>query len=70
MCTFAAPSCLHCRDRIGGRVQSYAGGGFQAPVDLGASLITVRPPELKIIDDYESMMLMYHSKNDIFIKRE
>lgn len=31
---------LEARDRVGGRVHSYTGGGFSGPIDLGASLIT------------------------------
>ena len=31
---------LEARDRVGGRVNSYGGDGFGAPVDLGASIIT------------------------------
>ncbi len=31
---------LEARDRVGGRVHSYSGSGFSAPVDLGASIIT------------------------------
>jgi hypothetical protein len=31
---------LEARDRVGGRVHSYSGGGFSAAVDLGASIIT------------------------------
>ncbi|EIE23206.1 amine oxidase, partial [Coccomyxa subellipsoidea C-169] len=31
---------LEARDRVGGRVHSYSDGGFSAPVDLGASIIT------------------------------
>lgn len=31
---------LEARDRVGGRVHSYSGNGFGAPVDLGASIVT------------------------------
>ena len=31
---------LEARDRVGGRVHSYTGGGFSGLIDLGASLIT------------------------------
>jgi hypothetical protein len=31
---------LEARDRVGGRVHSYTGSGFGAPVDLGASIVT------------------------------
>ena len=36
---------LEARDRVGGRVHSYQGPGFSAPVDLGASLITGTAPD-------------------------
>jgi hypothetical protein len=36
---------LEARDRVGGRVHSYQGGGFAAPIDLGASLITGTAPD-------------------------
>ena len=31
---------LEARERVGGRVHSYSGGGLRAPADLGASIIT------------------------------
>ncbi len=31
---------LEARDRVGGRVHSFSGAGFSAPIDLGASIIT------------------------------
>lgn len=31
---------LEARNRVGGRVHSFRGNGFSAPVDLGASIIT------------------------------
>jgi hypothetical protein len=37
---------LEGRDRVGGRVWSYQQGGFSAPVDLGASLITGIEPDV------------------------
>lgn len=36
---------LEARDRVGGRVHSYQGSGFSAPVDLGASLVTGTAPD-------------------------
>lgn len=36
---------LEARDRVGGRVHSYQGPGFSAPVDLGASLLTGTAPD-------------------------
>ena len=31
---------LEARDRVGGRIQTQQSGGLNAPVDLGASIIT------------------------------
>jgi phytoene dehydrogenase-like protein len=36
---------LEARERVGGRVHSYQGPGFSAPVDLGASLLTGTAPD-------------------------
>jgi len=36
---------LEARGRVGGRVHSYQGDGFSAPVDLGASLVTGTAPD-------------------------
>lgn len=38
---------LEARDRVGGRVHSYQQGGFTAPVDLGASIITGIEPDVE-----------------------
>ncbi|KAI3428576.1 hypothetical protein D9Q98_007398 [Chlorella vulgaris] len=39
---------LEARDRVGGRVYSYQGAGFTAPVDLGASIITGTNPDVQL----------------------
>ncbi|KAL4433102.1 hypothetical protein ABPG77_006529 [Micractinium sp. CCAP 211/92] len=38
---------LEARERVGGRVHSYQGDGFTAPVDLGASIITGIDPDVE-----------------------
>ncbi|PRW44477.1 lysine-specific histone demethylase 1-like protein 3 isoform A [Chlorella sorokiniana] len=38
---------LEARDRVGGRVHSFQGDGFTAPVDLGASIITGIEPDVE-----------------------
>ena len=57
---------LEARDRVGGRVHSYTGGGFSGPIDLGASLITgtatdvakgLRPDPSAVVARYALRML-------------
>ncbi|KAL4428259.1 hypothetical protein ABPG75_002348 [Micractinium tetrahymenae] len=38
---------LEARERVGGRVHSFQEGGFTAPVDLGASIITGTDPDVE-----------------------
>ena len=38
---------LEARERVGGRVYTQHGGGFTAPVDLGASIITGTEPSVE-----------------------
>lgn len=37
---------LEARDRVGGRVHSYSGGGLGVPADLGASIVTGIEPDV------------------------